>query len=65
MENNEIKQTVVAVRERERESKRIKKACSVCGAQNRTVVRKNRTENNTSVKFNKIGLGYRKIAECF
>ena len=36
MENNEIKQTVVAVRERERESKRIKKTCSICGAQNRT-----------------------------
>lgn len=63
MENNEIKQTVVAVRERQ--SKRIKKTCSVCGAQNRTVVRKNGTTNNIGVKINNIGLGYRKIAECF
>ena len=65
MRKNENVKTRMVVRERERESKRVKKTCSVCGAQNRTGVRKNEIENNTGVKFNKIGLGYRKIAECF
>ena len=33
MIRNEIKQTVEVVRERERESKRVEKTCSVCDAQ--------------------------------
>ena len=52
-------------RERERESKRIEKTCSVFDAENRFNVEKRRDINNASVKLDNIELGYGKIAESY
>ena len=64
MKRNKIDVTVAVVRERERESKRVEKTCSVCDAQKCAVVKKNEVVNNWGVKLNKIKLGYGKIVEC-
>ena len=52
-------------RERERESKRIEKTCSVFDAENRFDVEKRRDINNASVKLDNIELGYVRIAKCY
>ena len=67
MRKNEIDRTcmVVRERERERESKRIEKTCSVFDAENRFDVEKRRDINNASVKLDNIELGYVRIAKCY
>ena len=52
-------------RERERESKRIKKTCSIFDAENWFIVEKRREINNASVKLDNIELGYVRIAESY
>ena len=52
-------------RERERESKRIGKTCSVFDAGNRFVEKKKIKVNIASVKLDNIELGYGKIAESY
>ncbi len=65
MRKNEINRTSMAVRERERESKRIEKTCSVFDAENGFNVEKRRDINNVSVKLDNIELGYERIAKCY
>ena len=65
MRKNEINRTCMAVRERERESKRIEKTCSAFDAENGFDVEKIININNTSVKLNNIELGYGRIAESY
>ena len=65
MKRNEINENRMVVRERERESKRVEKTCSICDAQKCAVVEKNEGVNNWGVKLDNIKLGYGKIAECF
>ena len=65
MRRNEIDRTCMAVRERERESKRIEKTCSAFDAENEFVVEKRRDINNSSVRLDNIELGYGRIAECY
>ena len=65
MRKNEIDRTCMVVRERERESKRIEKTCSVFDAENRFDVEKRRDINNASVKLDNIELGYVRIAKCY
>ena len=55
----------MAVRERERESKRIEKTCSAFDAENRFDVEKRRDINNASVKIDNMELGYGRIAESY
>ena len=55
----------MAVRERERESKRIEKTCSVFDAENGFDEKKIININNASVKLDNIGLGYVRIAKCY
>ena len=52
-------------RERERESKRIKKTCSAFDAENWFIVEKRRDINSASVKLDNIELGYGRIAKCY
>ena len=52
-------------RERERESKRIEKTCSVFDAENGFDEKKIININNASVKLDNIGLGYVRIAKCY
>ena len=52
-------------RERERESKRIEKTCSVFDAENRFIEKKIINVNNESVKLDNIELGYVRIAKCY
>ena len=52
-------------RERERESKRIEKTCSVFDAENGFYVEKRRDINNVSVKIDNMELGYGRIAKCY
>ena len=52
-------------RERERESKRVKKTCSVFDAENGFIVEKRRDINSASVKLDNIELGYVRIAESY
>ena len=65
MRRNEINRTRIAVRERERESKRIEKTCSAFDAENRFDVEKRRDINNASVKLDNIELGYGRIAGSY
>ena len=65
MRKNEINKTCMAVRERERESKRIGKTCSVFDAENRFIEKKIINVNNESVKLDNIELGYVRIAESY
>ena len=67
MRRNEIDGTCIAVREREREreSKRIEKTCSVFDAENGFIVEKRRDINSASVKLDNIELGYGRIAESY
>ena len=67
MRKNEIDRTcmVVRERERERESKRIGKTCSVFDAENRFIEKKIINVNNESVKLDNIELGYVRIAKCY
>ena len=65
MRKNEINRTSMAVRERERESKRIEKTCSVFDAENGFIVEKRRDINSASVKLDNIELGYGRIAESY
>ena len=65
MRKNEIDRTSMAVRERERESKRIGKTCSAFNAENEFVVEKRIDINNASVKLYNIELGYGRIAESY
>ncbi len=65
MRRNEINRTCMAVRERERESKRIEKTCSVFDAENGVNVEKIININNTSIKLDNIELGYVRIAKCY
>ena len=65
MRKNEINRTSMAVRERERESKRIEKTCSVFDAENGVNVEKRRDINSASVKLDNIELGYGRIAESY
>ena len=67
MRRNEINRTCMAVREREREreSKRVKKTCSVFDAENGFIVEKRRDINSASVKLDNIELGYVRIAESY
>ena len=65
MRRNEINRTCMAVRERERESKRIEKTCSAFDAENGFDVEKIININNTSVKLNNIELGYGRIAGSY
>ena len=55
----------MAVRERERESKRVEKTCSAFDTENGFNVEKRRDINNASVKLNNIELGYVRIAKCY
>ena len=64
MRRNEINRTCMDVRERERESKRVKKTCSVFDAENGFIVEKRRDINSASVKLDNIELGYGRIAKC-
>ena len=52
-------------RERERESKRIEKTCSVFDAENGFDEKKIININNASVKLDNIELGYGRIAESY
>ena len=52
-------------RERERESKRIEKTCSVFDAENGFDEKKIININNASVKLDNIELGYERIAESY
>ena len=52
-------------RERERESKRIEKTCSVFDAENGFDEKKIININSASVKLDNIELGYRRIAESY
>ena len=52
-------------RERERESQRIGKTCSVFDAENRFIEKKIINVNNESVKLDNIELGYVRIAKCY
>ena len=65
MRRNEINRTRMAVRERERESKRIEKTCSVFDAENGFDEKKIININNASVKLDNIELGYERIAESY
>ena len=65
MRKNEINRTCMVVRERERESKRIEKTCSVFDAENGFIVEKRRDINSASVKLDNIELGYGRIAESY
>ena len=65
MRRNEINRTCMAVRERERESKRIEKTCSAFDAENGFDVEKRININNTSIKLDNIELGYVRIAESY
>ena len=67
MRRNEINRTCMAVREREREreSKRVKKTCSVFDAENGFIVEKRRDINSASVKLDNIELGYGRIAGSY
>ena len=65
MRRNEINRTCMAVRERERESKRIEKTCSVFDAENGFDEKKIININNASVKLDNIELGYERIAESY
>ena len=65
MRRNEINRTCMAVRERERESKRIEKTCSAFDAENGFNVEKKRDINNVSVKIDNMELGYGRIAKCY
>ncbi len=65
MKSNKMNTTVAAVRERERESKRIEKTCSAFDAENRSIVEQKRCVNNVSVNINDVRLGYVRIAECY
>ena len=67
MRRNEINRTCMAVREREREreSKRIEKTCSVFDAENRFAEKKKIKVNIASVKLDNIELGYVRIAESY
>ena len=65
MRKNEIDRTCIAVRERERESKRIEKTCSAFDAENGFDVEKIININNTSIKLDNIELGYVRIAKCY
>ena len=65
MRKNEINETRMVVRERERESKGVKNSCSLFDAQKCAVEKKNEVVNNWSVKLNKIKLGYIEMAEAF
>ena len=67
MRRNEINRTcmVVRERERERESKRIGKTCSVFDAENRFAEKKKIKVNIASVKLDNIELGYVRIAESY
>ena len=65
MRKNEINRTCMAVRERERESKRIEKTCSVFDAENGFIVEKRRDINSASVKLDNIELGYGRIAGSY
>ena len=65
MRRNEINRTCMAVRERERESKRVEKTCSAFDAKNRFVKKKRININNASVKLDNIELGYGRIAKCY
>ena len=65
MKRNKTDKTIAAVRERERESKRIEKTCSAFDAKNRFVKKKRININNASVKLDNIELGYGRIAKCY
>ena len=65
MRKNEIDRTSMAVRERERESKRIGKTYSAFDAKNKLIEKKKMNVNNSSVKLDNIKLGYIRIAESY
>ena len=65
MRKNEINRTCMAVRERERESKRIEKTCSAFDAENRFIEKEVINVNNENVKLDNIELGYVRIAKCY
>ena len=58
MRKNEINETLMVVRERERESKRVKNSCSLFDAQKAGNIWKN-IEKKCNIK-----LGYIEMAEC-
>ena len=65
MRRNEINRTCMAVRERERESKRVEKTCSAFDTENWLAEKKIININNASVKLDNIELGYERIAESY
>ena len=65
MKRNKTDKTIAAVRERERESKRIEKTCSAFDAKNKLIEKKKMNVNNSSVKLDNIKLGYIRIAESY
>ena len=65
MKRNKTDKTIAAVRERERESKRIEKTCSTFDAENGFDEKKIINVNSASVKFDNIELGYERIAENY